>query len=119
MNDEHKHQDLMALIQAMTTAGQYGATYQLPEPVALRYAQLVREQAQAPLLALLRETAALLGRMELDDFGRWQLDRAYVGELEPLLNDITALLNATPQPMCPPCHGDCNQGRDCPKRSGT
>lgn len=116
MNEQQK-QDLQLLVHAMTLAGESGATYQLPQSVALRYAELVREEALAPYLQLLKECHSLLDRLELNDFGRWQLDRNFMNEVEPLREDLALLLNGEPpQPSCPPCHGDCNQGRRCPAR---
>jgi hypothetical protein len=116
--NEQQRQDLQLLIHAMATEGERGATYQLPQSVALRYAELVREEALAPYRQLIKECSSLLNRLEMDDFGRWQLDRNFMNEVEPLRDDLTLLLSEDPL-TCPPRHGDCSEGRRCPARGAS
>lgn len=99
MNEIRKNQLLEHLIAAMTAGLDHkGAEYRLPETIAVEYGRLTYNQA-------VKDAITIIGASKL----------GYQGT--DLIDAIQGLhITQREQRTCPPCYGDCNEGRNCPAR---
>jgi hypothetical protein len=99
MKPEQKQAMTEHLIAAMTAGLTHsGAIYKIPESIALEYGRLCHNYAINRVIAMFRGS----------DFGQTGLEiMDSIQELHILQRD---------ERICPPCDGECNEGRNCPAR---